>query len=337
MHFCSNNKFSWGVMSDILIHDESSNHKYRTEIPNIISELGLKSHHISLYWAIKKAAGDNGNCTKSKKSLCKDAGIGLRNYSKVKAKLCESFSLINDKSLIKCETRISEYGDQDTDSITIIDIWLENYKFYYEKRGRAKLHPPLCKNARRHAKLHGWVVQNCTQGRAKLHPKQEQQKKNLYKEKQQQPQTPFFSAPTQHNPADQTSGAPAAAVFYKCLMEDTRLDDDNRCSLMRFTEDRVKLALEYSLKIKPKKTLIHQLMWHCGMKNPPIAQKNFWELVLSHFKNQEEYNKATCYIDGERMTFERGLTRVEIYFKDPNSQEKFNKALEKFGIKWSCE
>lgn len=136
--------------------------------------MGLKSNLISLYMAIKRCAGENGQCIKSRKKLCEEAGIGIRNFPKFKSLLCETQKLIK-KPLIRCNKRFNEEGDQDTDQIIIVDIWPENNFYFQNKnRGGAKLHGGG-------AKLHGGVVQNCMEGGAKLHAEEQPIKKNLFK------------------------------------------------------------------------------------------------------------------------------------------------------------
>jgi hypothetical protein len=160
-----------GAMSEIEINDQSSNHHYRTELPNVIFEIGLKANELALYCAIKKSAGDSGYCTKSTKTLCAEAGVGERNFGKLKQALSQQFQIIN-KPLIIVKKRNSDFGDPDTDLITIIDVWPENYRYFMnEDGGGAKLQVPG-------AKMQGGVVQNCGGGGAKLRVKQQPFKKN---------------------------------------------------------------------------------------------------------------------------------------------------------------
>lgn len=121
-------------MSDYEIKDESSNHHYRTELPNIIFEIGLPPHLIGVYAAIKKCAGDGGSCFKSEKTLSKELNISKSTLHKYIESLCLLNEKLN-KSLISKENRISKDGDKDTNSITINDIWPENYMFFHNKVG----------------------------------------------------------------------------------------------------------------------------------------------------------------------------------------------------------
>jgi hypothetical protein len=159
-------------MSDLEIQDQSSNHHYRTELPNILFELGLKANEFSLYCAFKRSAGDSGYCTKSAKTLCKEAGVGERCFVKLKRSLSKKNKILG-KSLISVKKRMKS-GAHDTDFVTINDIWPENYKFFIDKKegGTAKMQVP--------AKMHQ-VPQKCREGTAKMQDKEEQLKKNHIK------------------------------------------------------------------------------------------------------------------------------------------------------------
>jgi hypothetical protein len=108
--------------------DQSSLHKYRTEIPNIIFDLGLDPYELALYTYFKKIAGDGGCCTQSKKTICKKLGICISVFKDRKKKLCMPRPELDNKSLINCTERFHENGDHDTSLITINDIWEDNFK-----------------------------------------------------------------------------------------------------------------------------------------------------------------------------------------------------------------
>lgn len=295
-------------MVNYSIQDESSNHKYYTQIPNIIFQIGLKANQIALYLAIKKSAGDYGYCTKSSAKLCQEAGIGVRNFPKIKQSLAQVNKFLKSP-LIIVTPRLTDCGDSDTDLIVVVDIWNQNMQHFLDKTwGGAKLQVPG-------AKLQGGVPAKMRGGGAKLQDKEEPIKKNLYEEQQQ-----------------------AAAVFFDCLVQDTRLTPENRKVLMKFSEQRIKLAQEYSYKVKANTTLIQQLMWHCALEKPPeLPKKNFWDAVREHFKNNEKYNSAICFITNEEICFERGLTHLAVKFAEAGAREKFLKHMDQFKIKWSFD
>lgn len=116
-------------MSEFTIKDDSSNHHYRTEIPNILFELGLKPNEFSVYCAIKRAAGDKGACTKSVETFCKECKISRPTLSLIIKNISKENKLLK-KPLIFCQRRLTEKGDADTHLLTIIDIWPENYEYF---------------------------------------------------------------------------------------------------------------------------------------------------------------------------------------------------------------
>jgi hypothetical protein len=106
-------------------NDESSHH-YRTEIPNIIFEMGLDPFELSLYCYLKKTAGDNGACWKSIQTLCEETKFGRTKLMKVKSSL-------ESKGLIKISKRNNPKGGKSSDLITIVDLWPINIKRMAEK------------------------------------------------------------------------------------------------------------------------------------------------------------------------------------------------------------
>jgi len=102
--------------------DHSSLHHYRTEIPNIIFQLGLSAYEISLYLAIKRTAGDRGWSFIGTKRLAKESGMSEGKVSQVKKDLTKPHDLLNGKSLITITKRKREDGGNATDLIEITDV-----------------------------------------------------------------------------------------------------------------------------------------------------------------------------------------------------------------------
>lgn len=109
-------------------------HSYRTEIPNIITEMRLTPYEMATYVILKKTAGDEGACFKSTDTLCQEIGIGRTKYVEVKKSLCE-------RGLIEIEKRIKEDGSSASDLITIVNMWDENAQYVLDKK---KLKKELC-------------------------------------------------------------------------------------------------------------------------------------------------------------------------------------------------
>lgn len=162
-------------MSQYEIKDLSSNHHYRTELPNIIFEIGLAPQLIGVYAAIKRSAGDQGTFFKSEAKLAKELGISKKTLHKFIEILC----LINihlKKPLLIKKNRISKDGDKDTNLISITDIWPDNcVHFCNESGGRVNITPPR-------VNITQGVGQNLPKGRVKFTHKEEPIKKNLFEE-----------------------------------------------------------------------------------------------------------------------------------------------------------
>jgi hypothetical protein len=160
-------------MSEIHVQDLSSNHIYRTELPNLIFELGLDPYELSAYAAIKRAAGDKGQCIKSYDTLAIHAGMCRRKLIPIIDKLC----LINPilgKSLITKAKRLTEVGNSSTNLIQINDIWPDNFDHFKKQIGGAQYAPRGAQDA-----LGG--VHGVHGGGAWRAPKEEPFKKNPIK------------------------------------------------------------------------------------------------------------------------------------------------------------
>ncbi len=294
-------------MSKVNIKDQNTDHKYFSILQKILSHIGLTAFERSVYWAIKDCAGEYGSCTKSYAKLAEMAGLSIPSLKRTLLTLSEKNKFLK-KPLISIKNRLTEYGDRDTNEIVLLDLWNENIKFFQKEIGEVTQNLPQVTQTPgvRSHRPEGQVTQSYNKESLIKNPLEEQQQ--------------------------------AAAVFFDCLVKDTRLTDDNRLALMRFSQDRIRLAQEYSHKVKPNIGLIQQLMWHCGLKNPPdMPKKSFWDSVRDHFKNEKIYNGALCYINSEGIAFERGITNLSAKFSDPTGREKFEAALKQFGIKWSFQ
>jgi len=121
----------------------------------------------------------------------------------------------------------------------------------------------------------------------------------IYKE--QQPQTPSFNPkviPIQNEPV-----VVGSVVFFECL-KDLPLSESEKLTLMKFPQDRVSLAVEWSRNNPPKKSLIAQLVWHCQRDNPPA----------NNAKNKEN-NIKFC-----DKYFKKYLSNIECEFKIANKR-----------------
>jgi hypothetical protein len=105
------------------IVDAGNLHKYRTEIPNTVDDMGLSVYAYRLYGHLKRVAGDAGKCWQSTRTLADACGMAAGTVSKAKIELKEA-------GLIKIKGEESERGGRDYHVIEIVDIWLENFIKY---------------------------------------------------------------------------------------------------------------------------------------------------------------------------------------------------------------
>lgn len=153
-------------------------HKYYSQIPHIIYELGWSAYKISAYCVLKRTAGDNGHCTKSYTKLAVMSGMSYRNFKEMINQLCEIDPILN-KPLIQKITRITDCGDKDTNLILINDIWPDNMNFFKdEEGGRAYGAPPQAQPASPQAYGAQGVGHTVPEGRAYGAYKEETFKKN---------------------------------------------------------------------------------------------------------------------------------------------------------------
>ena len=164
-------------MPGIEITDECQDHNYFSLVPNIIYSIGLNSNQIAIYCAIKMVTGEKRDCIMSMKKLAAHAGMSLSTF----IRWCPTLSEVNKvlkKPLIIISQRIHENGDQDTNSLKIVDIWKENINFCSEKSGgHVNLTPPHVNLTRGHVNLKPGVMSNCQGGHVNLTYKQEQSNK----------------------------------------------------------------------------------------------------------------------------------------------------------------
>ena len=106
------------------------NHTYRTEIPNILFQLGLSPFEFTLYCLLKKIAGDSGNCFYSVPKLAKMAQMSERQLQYAKLRLSQPFDLLNGRPLITIQKQKNAANNNLPDRITINKIWKANINFF---------------------------------------------------------------------------------------------------------------------------------------------------------------------------------------------------------------
>lgn len=106
--------------------DEGS-HKYRTELPNLIDDLGLSVYAHRLYTHIKRRAGEGekGACTAGLRGMAKSCGMSLGMAAKARQELL-------DLGLVRFHVEIVRHKDGGGryEVLTVSDVWSANFTFY---------------------------------------------------------------------------------------------------------------------------------------------------------------------------------------------------------------
>lgn len=103
----------------VTVIDAGDLRKYRTEIPNTVDDMGLSVYAFRLYAHLKRVAGDGGRCFQGRRKLAEHCGMSSGMITNAKRELVE-------RGLIEIAPGDSKTSTSDT--ITIVDIWQENFK-----------------------------------------------------------------------------------------------------------------------------------------------------------------------------------------------------------------
>ena len=109
-------------VSEDQYRDESDLKKYRTEIPNMIFDIGLTPYEVALYGHFKRVCGaePGGMCWKSVSTLSKETGMSAGRVSEARAELAR-------RGLIHMR---QPKGPGTGVTVTIVDIWPQNMVRY---------------------------------------------------------------------------------------------------------------------------------------------------------------------------------------------------------------
>jgi len=108
------------------IIDKSRDRVYFTILPNVIWQKGLTAIEFALYSAIKRVAGDKGECYMGTRRLAQLAGIGAGSVSRAK-------KVLATKDLIAVVSKKRTKTGQPVDHIIVLDIWEENMRAFVER------------------------------------------------------------------------------------------------------------------------------------------------------------------------------------------------------------
>jgi hypothetical protein len=113
-------------VSEDQYRDESDLKKYRTEIPNMIFDIGLTPYEVALYGHLKRVCGaeKGGKCWKSVSTLSRETGMSAGRVSEARTELAR-------RGLIYMT---QPKGPGTSVTVTIVDIWPQNMMRYSAER-----------------------------------------------------------------------------------------------------------------------------------------------------------------------------------------------------------
>ncbi len=121
-------------MTNIEVHDAGDLRKYRTEIPNLIFEMGLSPYALTLYIHLKRTAGQNGKCWKSVRTLASETGVS-------KSEIARTRKELEERELITVE---QPKDPRKPSVVSIVDIWEMNFDHFIAKRARVPHRDATC-------------------------------------------------------------------------------------------------------------------------------------------------------------------------------------------------
>lgn len=104
-------------------------------LPDILWDLELDPYAKSLYWLLKKIAGDKGACFMSNERMAAMVGCGVTKLRSCFTKLESNFEILGNKPLIRVQRdQFNALGEQIPNHTTIMDIWDSNFENIYLKK-----------------------------------------------------------------------------------------------------------------------------------------------------------------------------------------------------------
>lgn len=112
----------------ISVSEDLPPHHWRTEIPNIVLDMGLTPYELALYVHLKRTAGDKSKCTKGTRRLSEDSGISMGQIKLCKESLSQPRKELSGKPLIVVQ-KVTTIGGMHHE-IIIVNIWPENINYF---------------------------------------------------------------------------------------------------------------------------------------------------------------------------------------------------------------
>lgn len=119
------------------------------------------------------------------------------------------------------------------------------------------------------------------------------------------------------------------------IQEIDGITEEDKKILSRYPEERVRLALKFNKEVKPIKSKIQQLMWHCGTNKPITSNKSEKSALRKEFENWcSVYQSKTCNIEienDEAIFIHSGQGEpLRVKFSEENAREKLSELTKKY-------
>lgn len=311
-----------------IVYQETPRH-YRTEIPNIVFEMlekKLISHSdFILYSTYRRIAGQSGACWIGTRGLEKKCGLSHPTIAKSKRNLSKPFKILGNKPLINITPGCKK--EQTTDTVTIIDVWPENFHHFQKS--------PTCEK-RRHRGVKKEDTEELTI----------EEETNYYCEPPPVTKKPKKEPPPVPMPAGGNNNS-----FYDCLKKCTDLSDRQKHKLTDYPEHIVEQAVRYAYHPTTVITggpLGRYKLLQYFLKNPgdfaetmknlgkPKKTSSPKEIMLGKFKREEVYNGYEFLYDDIGVGFFKSgmIQPYSVNHKDANFSQKFLDLLRKLKIEY---
>lgn len=104
-----------------VVIDAGDLRKYRTEIPNMVDDMGLSVYAFRLYAHLKRVAGQDGVCYQGKRKIAEVCNMSAGMVTKAKRELVDAGLIVIDAG---------NAAERRPDHITIVDIWRKNFETF---------------------------------------------------------------------------------------------------------------------------------------------------------------------------------------------------------------
>ncbi len=302
MHSSSNHDYSQSIENisteieeTFEIFEEKPDHHFRTELPNIIFELGLTVYDRAVYSELKRVAGDKGKCWKSYKNIATFIGISETQVKKSIKILEGNFEKLGNIPLIKVTQRFKE-KQQLSNLIQIVPIWRQNGD-YFRKGGGSQYAPPLGRNTPPPGSPRAY--------------EQDPIEEDLLKT------TVVVFSDEEKKKCEAMKGIP--------ISEKTR----NKFIIEK-TIEQIENAKKTWIEEGPIPAAFFTAALNAGWT--PNDRLDPMKIIRDNFKNGKRYNHAECFLDDTGIAFQRGMLHGQVKFGEKGLTAKFEALLDKFGI-----